>query len=88
MYPGPCKGAAPDMLLYLRHPCKPPGYILVKHIIPLFGDFLLNWTLKILPNIFPRCDKSSEFIYISQTIPLRMENVTNWKVKVKRTLRT
>ena len=58
-------------LLYVWAPLQGPGYILVKHIIPLFGDFWLHWTLKIIPNILPRSDKTSEtHSYISQTIPL------------------
>ena len=71
MYPGPCKGAAPDMLLLPAAPLQGPGYILVKHIFPFFGDFGPHWTLKIIPNILPRCDESSEtHSYIFQMIPL------------------
>ena len=62
----------------VQQPCKDlaatlqgPGYILVKHIFPLFGDFWPHWTLKIIPNILLRCDKTSEtHSYSSQTIPL------------------
>ena len=47
-------------------------YILVKHICPLFGDFWPHWTLKIIPNILPRCDKTSDtHSYISKTISLK-----------------
>ena len=52
-------------------PVQGHGYILVKHIFPLFGDFWPHWTLKIIPNILLRCDKTSQMhSYIFQTIPL------------------
>ena len=42
-----------------------------QNFFQLFGDFWPHWTLRTIPNILPRCDKTSEtHSYISQTIPL------------------
>ena len=66
---GACKGVAGRSSI----PCKDPDTLWSNTFVHFFGEFWPHQTLKIIPNILPSCDKTSEMhSYISQTIPLIM----------------
>ena len=64
---GACKGVAGRSSI----PYKDPDTLWSNTFVHFFGEFWPHQTLKIIPNILPSCDKTSEMhSYISQTIPL------------------
>ena len=61
----------------VRHPCKDPCTFSSYTFFHFLAILDPNWTLKIIPNILPRCDKTSEIhSYVSQADdPFNLKNL-------------